>query len=168
MSMKDDRTPFKVDGPYKIPTKDNPGGRTLAYDRFNKFWVDNECRNEVGVYIFGIRGSHGHIMPWYVGMTANSFEKECFTDRNIKKYLESMAEHGQGSPVMFFLCQSNGAKTATKRIEDLEINVINEAYLVNDELKNDKGIERPRYRIEGLGEPGKNTKSLSTYLKMLS
>ena len=160
-------TKFRILGPYTVPIQVGPGGRIVDRTRLPAFWAQSNHGPSKGCYIFAVRSSRATI-PWYVGKTTRGFEHEAFAEHKLNKYSQALIHVKKGTPLMFLVVslQKKG-KTNGKAIEDLELDLINDAFQVNDKLQNDRGIDSPRYEIEGVGKIGKPSKPRQALGKML-
>lgn len=83
---------FEPYGPFEIPTLSKVRGPIITAREGQKFWKADAVRkfsSERWCYIFGIKTTR-RLLPFYIGKTRNSFEKECFQPAklNFKAYLD--------------------------------------------------------------------------------
>lgn len=164
-----------VFGQFRVPVEDKPAARRIGDP--NKFWKDvqdhknkkvRSLANKCGVYVFGMRAAGG-IVPYYIGKTTKSFEKECFQVHKLDKYNDALSEYKKGTPVMFFIVSP---KPAAK---DGEIRLI-EDFLIqlgvarNEKLLNFRGIAKPpSWSIKGvIRHKGKPPKSAQEFKRMMN
>lgn len=176
--MKNNLKKFKPFGPFEVKFGNMPGGKSIAKEHLKNFWTitdePNKIKSAKGVYIFGMRVTQT-ILPCYIGMTNNSFEKECFTDRNIITYNGEIIRYKRKyKPFIFFLVYQQGKniKISKKVIQELETYLINLAVEKNSELANTRGIKNiDRFEIVDIGGSGKGrgapTKEGKFFKKMM-
>jgi hypothetical protein len=159
---------FEPVGPFEIPITKERSGRLINEQGFADFWSRSGISEKVGCYIFAMKSKSSNYTPWYVGKTTRNFQSECFTERNILKYTRVLART-TGTPCMLFICEvrKKGPKNTTE-IGNLEVDLINQAFQVNRDIQNDRGIDEPRYLIKGLGVPGKPSKAIQAYRSLLA
>jgi hypothetical protein len=89
---------FTVHGPFKIPTKKRyGGGRELEVKEFWQQSKLSRLKGQRGVYVFAIKPSKAKTFtPYYVGQTTKTFEREVFTDRNLRKYENALNDFKKG------------------------------------------------------------------------
>ena len=160
--MKDNQKVFKPLGPFEVDFENLPGGKRITKDHVKNFWNTRRnlerIRHGKGIYVFGMKVAAG-IIPCYIGKTNNSFEKECFTDRNINIYNGEIIRYARNyKPFLFFLIyeQRKGKKVSDKVLRELERHVINLASEKNTDLANIRGFESENhFFIAGLGGGGR-------------
>ena len=158
---------FRILGPYKLPIDVGPGGRVIDRTKLPALWAQNGQGHNKGCYVFAIRGGRSTI-PWYVGKTTRGFASEAFTDHKQNKYSHALIHVKKGTPILFLLVsQQKKGKPNGKAIGELELDLINAAFQVNDLLQNDRGIDAPIYEIEGIGSQGKPSKARQTFVNMI-
>jgi hypothetical protein len=165
-------TEFIVAGPYAVPCQKLPGGWVIPTD-LNAFWNGaSACADCRGCYIFCYTWGGKHT-PIYVGKAARqALRNEAFNVfQRATHYAPSMAKYERGEFVMFFIyAPNNGAgRPPEAKIGELEEELIEYAYLVNNELSNTKGIPDFGYTIRGVlrsrsGKPSDSALALRTML----
>lgn len=146
-------------GPWPIPVETLASKRLLV-EEIGDFWEEHsEISSSVGCYVFGIRTGRA-IVPYYVGLTCSTFEKECFTDHKLKHYHTAMANYKRGTPVMFFLAApARRGRVNRKAIEELENFLIQAGMAVNEEMCNVRGRCKPKWAIKGVMRSGSGKRS---------
>ena len=159
--MKNNLKRFNPFGPFEIKFENMPGGKRITKDHLQTFWTTmkpNKIGPTKGVYVFGMKVTRT-LLPCYIGKTKNSFEKECFTIRNINIYNEEIIHYKRNyKPFIFFLVyqQEKKQKISDKVIRELETYLINLAVERNPDLANTRGIEdEDRFEIVDIGGSGK-------------
>jgi hypothetical protein len=157
-------TEYTIHGPFKVPFVIKPAARSVRVPR--DFWNQDEAsklRDRCGVYVLGMRAGRG-IVPYYVGKTTNSFEKECFQPTKLLKYDDALAEYRRGRPVIFFIARPvRRGQVKGKEIKQIEDFLIQVASAKNPELLNIKGKNKPKWAIAGVirgtaGQPSTEAK----------
>lgn len=161
---------FEPYGPFDVPLDKHPSGRLISED-LSPFWKRHqEVASEVGCYIFSIKTGRA-VVPYYVGMTTESFENECFTDHKLKHYHQAIAAYARGKPVMSYIVHPRRkGKTNIKAIEELENFLIQAGMAVNPALRNVRGRTEPRWGIKGVirSGPGKASIPASQFAQMMN
>lgn len=161
--MKNNLKKFKPFGPFEVNYENMPGGKRITKDHINNFWIATNALNykirpAKGVYIFGMKVTRT-VLPCYIGKTNNSFEKECFTDRNMNIYNGEIIRYERNyKPFIFFLIYEHQKKQkiSDKVIRELEAYLINLAVEKNADLANTRGIDNEdRFEIIDIGGRGK-------------
>jgi hypothetical protein len=152
-------TTFEVHGPFEILYENRPGGRTLVFDQF---WSEDakahSLADERGCYVFAIRNRG--LTPIYVGKAAKSFQQETFNPTNRHKYQIGFSEYAKGTPVMYFVVHPpQKGPTNTKYITEVEDFLIQAGVVVNPDLQNVKGTQRPGWSINGVIRNGAGRRS---------
>jgi hypothetical protein len=153
---------FRVGGPFKVPTRGDPGSRALDRKLCSQFWAReaSDWGRERGCYVFALRRGQGY-RPLYVGKTTRSFDAECFGDRNYRLLHEAM-DGERGALVLFLLRpeRTRGRFNGTV-VGDLEKFLVETALDKNPRLKNRVYARRtPGFTIfgvhrSGAGNPGR-------------
>ncbi|MEK6657247.1 MAG: hypothetical protein AABY58_07370 [Nitrospirota bacterium] len=177
--MKNNLKKFRPFGPFEIKFENMPGGKRITRDLLKNFWtttheLNNKIRPVKGVYIFGMKVT-STILPCYIGKTNNTFERECFTDRNINIYNGEIIRYARNyKPFIFFLVyqQERKQKISDKVLRELERYLINLAVEKNSDLANTRGREdKDRFDIIEIGGRGRGrgapTKEGKFYKKMM-
>jgi len=140
---------FVVHGPFEIPVRREPRATLIDQVALEaKFWENSGCRARRGCYVFGLRAGGG-ITPFYVGMTVNSFEQECFTPHKLLKYVEALARRKARTPVMFFVAEDGPGRPNAAAIAKLEQQLIDLAVDQNDDLLNIVGTNTEPIIVRG-------------------
>ena len=163
-------TTFECEGPFNIGVSKEAGGRSLkaAAGELKNFWASNGLGSRVGCYVFGFRRSGGSYMPWYVGKATKSFAQECFQSHKLVKYGIALNKNRKGTPFLLLLCHKKGrGKTNGKAINALELDLINEAFQVNENVTNERKSRKPKYVLRGLNDPGGPSSALKAYKQMM-
>jgi hypothetical protein len=150
--VPDERLTFGVDGPYEVLTENGRGGRFITAEAGPELFERTEDLGEsVGCYVYGLR-SGGGITPWYVGKTTSGFRWECFQPHKLNKFNEALAKTGHGTPVIFFVVHPRARGRANaSAIGELEVYLIQTAFIRNPGLLNRTRTEGPTWAIQGLG-----------------
>ena len=160
--MKNNIKKFKPLGPFEVNFDNMPGGKRITKDHIKNFWaatheLNDKVRTGKGVYIFGMRVARA-ILPCYVGKTMNSFERECFTERNLNIYNGEIIRYERNyKPFMFFVVYQHekSQKITDKVVRELEGYAINLAVEKNPDLANTRGTENDdRFSIIDVGGKG--------------
>lgn len=137
---------FTVHGPFEIPRK---GSKKNIIDgaALCDFWDEvnedvEDLPEAIGCYILSIKASKG-LKPWYIGKTnKQNFRKECFTDRNINIFNNTIDET-YGTPVLMLISQrtpigsfKKPSANEIKEITELEKMLISFGLHKNSEIKN--------------------------------
>lgn len=142
---------FVVHGPFDIPTEEVRSGRQL---HTHAFWSHGELatlRNQCGCYVFALRKVKGEMIPHYVGLTERRFDNEVFNRSNLAKYQRAMKGIVRGRPVLFLVVPPRGkGKVSKKYIGPLEHFLIQAGSARNPDLRNVKGVTRPKWLIRGV------------------
>lgn len=142
---------FVVHGPFDIPTEAARSERKLQTD---EFWSDGELamlRDRCGCYVFALRKVKGEMIPHYVGLTKRRFDNEVFNRSNLVKYQRAMNEVARGRPVLFLIVPPHGkGKVSKKYIGPLEHFLIQAGSARNPDVRNVKGVPRPKWLIRGV------------------
>lgn len=150
---------FKIHGPFELSYEKRPGGRTLVFDNF---W-DDGCEasylaDECGCYVFAIQNRG--LTPIYVGQATKTFRQETFNAANKHKYHDGFSEYAKGSPVMFFVVHPHQkGKANEKQIEEIEDFLIQAGFAKNPDIQNVRGVQRPKWSIQGVVRSGKGKRS---------
>jgi hypothetical protein len=150
---------FKIHGPFDLSYEKRPGGRTLVFDGF---WDDGSeasyLADECGCYVFAIRNRG--LTPIYVGQATKTFRQETFNAANRHKYHDGFSEYAKGSPVMFFVVHPHQkGKANAKQIEEIEDFLIQAGFAKNPDIQNVRGVQRPKWSIQGVVRSGKGKRS---------
>lgn len=163
---------FDTFGPVEVPTEKRNAGRAIKKD-LTEFWASHEdIASQVGCYVFSIKTGRASI-PFYVGMTTKSFERECFTDHKLKHYTDTLSDYRRGKPQMTFItCQLPRTQPSKKMVEaivELETFLIQTAVRSNPDLRNSKGAHGPDWGIQGVVRAmrGRRTTSQASLARML-
>jgi hypothetical protein len=150
---------FQPIGPIDIPVETHRAARLIEED-LSEFWeYHSDVASRVGCYVFGIKTGRA-VVPYYVGMTTNSFEKECFTAHKRNHYHRVIGEYARGKPVMWFLIYPvHRGRVNEKAIEELENFLIQAGMAVNPELRNIRGMTEPLWGIRGVMRSGRGARS---------
>lgn len=146
---------YHVEGPIGLPFQKSSKVKQIDIDSVKSSLADAGPKR--GCYIFGLRGSHGSIKPFYVGKTAKSFEAECFTYHKLIKYNDVLFKNTHGTPIMMLVIADvhKGAfnKTALKALEEYLIGLGLQA---NAGLKNIRGTKQfePPFQIKKIHSQG--------------
>ena len=107
--------------------------------------------DKMGVYVFCIRASGG-ILPWYVGRTKRSLEKEIFDSDKLVKYNKVLFARKRGKPCFYFLAPKSrtGKQVSSKYLPLIEELMIVTAYNRNRELVNIKSKSGSQWCIDGI------------------
>lgn len=165
---------FHPIGPIDIPFTQCSTCKRIEKKDAIAFWKQTTVKNlanKVGCYIFATRVPAG-ITPWYVGKTRNSFDKECFTDRNRDIYNQSLAEYrDKQTPCMYLILHQKQAGPINRRaIKMLEGTLITLAEKRNSKLKNKQLKQEDVYSVIGVlgkqkqGSPPKEAAPLKSLL----
>lgn len=145
------KTEFAIFGEFVIPRYKAKNAKIIDKQEKQDFWKEHSefCRR-IGVYVFAMRG-YNWLKPWYVGKATKSFEKEVFTDRNLRQFNNCLAESRKGTPVLFFLCSERRKGTNhAEHIGELEKHLIQVCKKRNPELLNVVGTKPPEWSISGI------------------
>jgi hypothetical protein len=141
---------YSVKGPFSLPFKRT--GKVKILERKDVKGCLAEWEDERGCYVFALRGSHGSIVPFYVGKTAKSFASECFTDHKLNKYNAVLHKHTHGAPIMLLVVAKTGERGAFNKtaLRALEEYLIGLGLQANPDIKNISGTKRfePPFNIE--------------------
>ena len=150
---------FEPYGPVIIPIERLPSAKLISED-LGDFWLEHEDVSErPGCYVFGIRTGRA-VIPYYVGMTTDCFQNECFTDHKLNHYQWVIGEYSRGTPVMSFIVHpKRKGKTNIKAIKELENFLIQAGMAVNPALRNIIGRVEPRWGIKGVIRGGQGAPS---------
>ena len=142
---------FIVHGPFDIPTEDGGSKKQLQTDAF---WARGEpasLRDHCGCYVFALRRVKGEMIPHYVGLTKRGFGKEVFNRSNLVKYERAMNGVARAQPVLFLVVPPHGrGKVNQKYIGPLEHFLIQAASARYPDVRNVKGVPRPKWLIRGV------------------
>lgn len=144
-------------GPYEVPLYVAAAGRGVDTDRLDEFWDrTDECKDERGCYVFGMR-SGGGTKPVYVGKATRSFGQECFSPHKLLKVNSALADYVRGRLVVFFVCEPQArGPVATRRIARVESELIEYAYERNSSLQNSQSLpQEARWGIKGVLRSGR-------------
>ncbi|RJQ24655.1 hypothetical protein C4565_09410 [Candidatus Parcubacteria bacterium] len=150
---------FKPYGPYDIPVEKLAASRFIVED-LSEFWEKlGDISSCAGCYVFSIKTGRA-VVPFYVGMTLNTFEGECFTDHKLKHYHRAIGAYSRGKPVMSFVVHpTQRGRVNAKAIDELENFLIQAGMAVNPELRNIRGRSEPQWAIKGVMRTGPGAKS---------
>ena len=161
---------FRAHGPFRLLTRRNLHGRELDRTALRAFWKQTAdmglFARRCGCYVFAIRVSK-RCTPYYVGKTEARFDRECFTERNLRLYNAALARHGKSAaPVMFLVC-GRSRKVKRRLISEMETFFIQLGADRNPELLNVKGKPIAKWRIPGVvrGGTGKPTRAAREFRK---
>ena len=151
---------YNIYGPFEIPLGRGEFKRRIDKEDIEEFWngVDPGINNACGIYVFSIKTNKKE-KPWYVGKAQKqSFEKECFTPHKLLNYHESL-EKSKGTPMMYFVARVTGkgrfskptlSNQGHKHIDFVERSFLEMAYFKNNNIRNNKGTQRPdKLVVEG-------------------
>jgi len=152
---------FKIRGPFDVPTVRGKGGRGIEL-YCPDFWSKNQkatkykekatkYKDSCGCYVFALGAGRG-TTPIYVGKTAKSFEKECFTLHKIYHYNRALSQVARGKPVMFLVVLERAkGKVNQQAIAEAELFLIQSALERNPNLSNSRNTKKvERWGIEGV------------------
>ena len=133
---------FDTWGPYTCKTYDSSGIDALWVE----FRTDSTVRVEdgVGIYVVGVEGSDGNLVPWYVGQTYKSFGSRLRQHFDSGRFA-SIADKGTLKIVLIartkdgrILPRQSGRRERLDRkvIDWLEVDLIDKCRLVNRNLLN--------------------------------
>jgi hypothetical protein len=156
--MNDINTMFQVNGPFDLPVRKKG---FMTPNEVDNFW-DNEVKDvadQIGCYVFAVRASRGYT-PYYVGQTTKTFRDEALSDRNLQNFVQPVLNERVGTGVLFLLSlpTKKGPKNK-KHIKELEIFLIQQAYMVNPDLKNTHGTKLPEWGIRGVYRGGQGNRA---------
>ena len=135
--------------------------KKLDRKKLSDFWDKVECGGRRGVYIFGYRASRGYT-PLYVGQTKKqTFKRRIYQHMYSGKFDEIIRPVKKGTPILIFIARIGSGKNSNSAIDDLEWDFINHSFNRNKNLHNDRGFEKPVYKIRGFEGSGKRSKSVS-------
>lgn len=141
---------FKAHGPFEVRRKGSFNARIIDPYAARILWDANPTLERLarakGCYVFATRHQGGGIVPWYVGQTAASFQRECFNPANHLRINDALFEtSGQLVLMLVEYVQTRGAINRTA-ITELENRLIGLAYKRNPELINIHGtrVRPPR------------------------
>lgn len=146
---------YQICGPIAIPTEKNQG-KTKRINMDTAPASLGELGSKRGCYIFGIRGSRGSIVPYYVGKTNRTFQTECFTDHKLNKYNDVLYRIDYGKPVMFLVvAQTSHGAPNRKALAALEEYLIGLGLQKNRDLKNIRGTKQlePPFALDYVHTP---------------
>lgn len=171
--MTEEKFVFEVQGPFDVPCDDERGGRSIDAGHGRALFEDSEAEELAGIrgcYVFGLRGSRGHITPWYVGKTSKgTFESECFTSHKLVKYNKALMISGRGTPVLFFLVHPRQRGRAnSEAIEQLETFLIQLAAATNENLLNETKKEGRWWSVRGFEGSGRPTQAAKVLARALA
>jgi len=154
---------FTVRGPFVLKTITKASG-ARQIDVTN-FWKNGKIlsalRKRSGVYVFSVKPPRTKTYtPYYVGQAKNTFEQECFADRNLRKYESALNDYRKGAGVMFFL-EHPRTKVNEKQIKELEQYLIVLGYAVNEDIENDQNAKLPEWSIRGIVRSSSRKPSVS-------
>lgn len=167
---------FEVVGPFELEPKVFSTGVKMINrgTTASSLWAE-ECaggwEEYNGCYVFGMTNPRG-ITPWYVGKTANTFEKECFQADKIIRYNEVLADYHKGKPVMFLVVwMGRWTKVKMPRcIDELETLLIQKCYKRNPKLQQvQKTKNGPDWYIDSVtkGTKGRNSDNIKDFISMV-
>jgi hypothetical protein len=151
------RTMFETKGPYTLPVGKK---RWMTPDEIDSFWNGiPEIADKIGCYIFAVRASRG-FTPYYVGKTTKSFRNEALSSRNQTEFIQPTLYDRAGGAVLFLLTlPTNKGPKNKKHIKELELFLIQQASLVNEDLKNTHGTKPPDWGIRGVYRGGQGNRA---------
>ena len=162
---------FTVGGPFEVATRGAPRSKSLDRSAYRDLWANaaEKWRDERGCYVFALRRGRGYL-PIYVGKTTRqSFEKECFVDRNYRLLHEALS--GESGTLVLFLLKYEATRGRFNEdvVGDLEKYLVETALERNRNLKNRVYTnQRPGFAIRGLHrEPGRPSKPATELKKAL-
>jgi hypothetical protein len=157
-------TMFEVNGPYELPVG---GKRFLKPDELDQFWDGiKDMADKRGCYIFAVRAGGG-VTPYYIGKTTRAFRDEALNPRNQVEFVQPILAERKGTPVLFLLTSpEKKGPTNKKHIDQLEKFLIQQALLVNEELKNIHGTKLPDWGIKGVYRGGQGNRSSAAKVLM--
>lgn len=152
-------------------------------DDLSELWVQVEQRKSglsraKGCYVFGIKTSGGRsILPWYIGKTTRSFDRECFQPHKRVIYGKALSYYKRAIPHIFLISRltRGGAlyKGAGSRATDfLERHLISLGLQVNSDLLNKRDTTLYReVQLRGIlnsdgGKPDKAASALRLALRL--
>jgi len=150
-------TMFEVNGPFELPVGEK---RFLKPNELDQFWNDSkDMADKRGCYIFAVRAGGG-VTPYYIGKTTRTFREEALNPRNQVEFIQPILAERKGTPVLFLLTSpEKKGRTNKKHIDQLEKFLIQQALLVNEELKNIHGTKLPDWGIRGVYRGGQGNRS---------
>ncbi len=142
---------FEVHGPFDVPLRCSGSRRRLDDDGFWHSDTLNSLSAQSGCYVFALRSVKGNVVPEYVGLTRRGFAKEVFNPSNLKKYRRALSASPRHRPVLFLIAHpKRNGKLNRMYIGELETFLIQAASARNPEVKNTKGVFRPKWKIRGV------------------
>jgi len=150
---------FRVRGPFTLPFhRAKTGVKRIESKHKQEFWAQpkaSKYKARRGCYIFAVK--HGlTYKAGYVGMATERLQGEIFTPHKLNRYNAFLAEHKNGSPVLFLVvAPTNKGKPPKSKIVAMEEDLIRLAKAVNPKLVNKIGIKDPRWGIAGVLRGGK-------------
>lgn len=144
--------PFKVYGPFKVPTQKRLYGRVIDEDHVWSKKSLQSLQSRKGLYVFSIKTSRtSKFKPFYVGQAKVSFEQEVFNVRNLKSYNAVLTDFAKGYPAIFLLSYSRkDGKPKARHISQMESHFIKLGAAVNPPLTNHRGTKLPSWSISGV------------------
>ena len=150
---------FVVHGPFDVPILcDDADGQLDRYEFWRGTGELRQLARQSGCYVFALESTKGNITPAYVGLTRRGFSKEVFNPSNLRKYCRALRDGRRRSPVLFLIVHPSAkGKLNRTYVGELETFLIQAGSAKNPEIRNTKGVARPKWRIRGVTgrRPGK-------------
>jgi len=150
---------FVVRGPFDVPLRCNGSKRDLNCAEFwGRTEVLSALSGQSGCYVFALRSKKGGFLPAYIGLTRRGFWKEVFNPSNLEKYCRAVSDARGHRPVLFLVAHPKAkGKLNRTYIGELETFLIQAGSTRNPDIRNTKGVPRPKWRIRGVTgrRPGK-------------
>lgn len=142
---------FEVYGPFDVPLRCGDSQRRLDPDGFWRTDTLSALRNQSGCYVFALRSVKGNFVPEYVGLTRRGFGREVFNPSNLNKYCRALTDARRRRPVLFLIAHPKAkGKSNQTYIGELETFLIQAGSTRNPEIRNTKGVPRPKWKIRGV------------------
>jgi len=146
---------FKPHGPFALPYTRTKKVTTFDTDHLWSKGQAGPLAKGRGCYILAVKRGKT-VLPVYVGLTRASFDREIFNPSNCRKYHVAL-KGGKKYALFVFILEHPVTKTggSTQFIGELEDFFISAAFARNPELKNRKGIPRPKWQVPHVTAPAK-------------
>jgi len=168
--VSEQRVLFDVAGPILVPCLEGAAGKHIGPPEGRKFFEENPALAKAkGCYVFGVRAGKG-ITPVYVGRATKSFGQECFTLHKLEKYNRGLLDYVKGTPVIFLVVlRIRKGATNLKAISELEYYLIQIAFNRNENLLNERRVNRPVWGIPGVvrGGKGKPSRDAGSFVRAM-
>ena len=141
---------FTPHGPIEVKYSHSRG--VVTFEAIDLWARHPDLASGKGVYIFAVQRGES-LVPFYVGETKASFQKEAFTPHKLAHYRNALGK-GKNWKTFLFLLVPGGKADDTRFISDVENFLIRAAWHRNPALCNQKGIPDPEWVIPGVTGTG--------------